>query len=160
MAKEDLLYVYLNEELVGQLIRKTTGAIIFEYEKNWLENDNAIPISLSLPLDKKEYKGPEVYNFFDNLLPDDKGIRVRIAKNRQASSDEPFDLLAAIGEDCVGALRFVGKKSSKPSTKILAKNLSTKDIANTLKGLKIFLWVCKGRMAKAFVYQWLVLKKK
>lgn len=45
-----------------------------------------------------------MFNFFDNLLPDNREIRERIAKRYQTDSLQPFDLLYEIGRDCVGAL--------------------------------------------------------
>ena len=55
------------------------------------------PISLSMPLQLQEYQGDCVYNFFDNLLPDNTEIRNRIVSRYNANSNQPFDLLVAIG---------------------------------------------------------------
>ena len=44
------LNVYLNARLVGWLRRESSGAIDFKYDKDWLAWENAIPVSVSLPL--------------------------------------------------------------------------------------------------------------
>lgn len=96
----------MNGILVGKLEKdpKTTS-LKFSYEKNWLSLTGARPISLSLPLSEKIYTGDLVFNFFDNLLPDNIDIRKRIQTLFSVRSHEPFDFLAAIGKDCVGALQ-------------------------------------------------------
>jgi serine/threonine-protein kinase HipA len=44
------LNVFLNSRLVGMLRRESTGAIDFQYAKDWLGWENTFPVSLSLPL--------------------------------------------------------------------------------------------------------------
>ncbi|WLI78853.1 type II toxin-antitoxin system HipA family toxin [Kosakonia sp. H02] len=98
------LSVYMNGYLVGSLMQQNSGANTFQYHSDWLQTAGARPISLSMPLRKAEYAGEVVFNFFDNLLPDNREIRERIARRYQANSLQPFDLLYEIGRDCVGAL--------------------------------------------------------
>jgi len=92
---------------VGDLTKDRSGALSFMYVSEWLETPGARPISLSLPLQHKIYTGNVVYNYFDNLLPDNKQIRDRIQARFKVSTSHPFDLLAAIGMDCVGAIQIV-----------------------------------------------------
>ncbi|PPS64945.1 hypothetical protein CRX72_00835 [Pantoea sp. BRM17] len=61
---------------------------------------------LKLPIGKR------VYNFFDNLLPDNPEIRGRILARYNADSTQPFDLLARIGADTVGALQLLPKDAA------------------------------------------------
>lgn len=102
----DKLDIYMNGLLVGELHRSNSGAHRFNYSLNWLETPGARPISLSMPLTRNAYEGPEVINFFDNLLPDNQEVRDRIVARYQADSKQPFDLLKAVGRDTVGALQF------------------------------------------------------
>jgi serine/threonine-protein kinase HipA len=101
------LNVYLNARLAGQLRRDTSGAINFKYDRDWLTWDNAIPVSLSLPLREDRYIGDPVLAVFDNLLPDSDDIRRRVAGRSGAGGADAYNLLAAIGRDCVGALQFL-----------------------------------------------------
>lgn len=98
------LSVYMNGFLVGSLVQQNSGANTFQYHQTWLQTAGARPISLSMPLREIEYSGEVVFNFFDNLLPDNREIRERVARRYQANSLQPFDLLYEIGRDCVGAL--------------------------------------------------------
>jgi serine/threonine-protein kinase HipA len=81
----------------------------FSYDRDWVESKEARPISLSLPmnLDGQPLKGQRVGYFFDNLLPDSEGIRQRIRTRYGTKDASAFDLLEAIGRDCVGALQLL-----------------------------------------------------
>lgn len=81
----------------------------FSYDARWVESNEARPLSLSLPmnLDGQALKGERVDFFFDNLLPDTDGIRQRIRSRYGTRSAGAFNLLEAVGRDCVGALQLL-----------------------------------------------------
>jgi serine/threonine-protein kinase HipA len=101
------LNVFLNGRLVGLLRRESTGAIDFQYAREWLDWENTFPVSLSLPLREDRYIGALVTNVFDNLLPDSDQIRRRIAQRVSADGTDAYSMLSALGHDCVGALQFL-----------------------------------------------------
>jgi serine/threonine-protein kinase HipA len=101
------LNVFLNARRVGTLRRESTGAIDFQYAKDWLAWENTFPVSLSLPLRENRYIGTPVINVFDNLLPDSDAIRKRVAERVGAGGTDAYSLLTALGHDCVGALQFL-----------------------------------------------------
>jgi len=101
------LNVLMNGILIGKWVKTTQGALVFSYDEAWLNTPAARPLSLSLPLTKNAYSGDGVYNFFDNLLPDNLQIRARIQTKFRIPTNHPFDLLAAIGRDCVGAIQLI-----------------------------------------------------
>jgi serine/threonine-protein kinase HipA len=81
------------------------------YADSWLTSASVRPLSLSLPLPlvgNEPLRGELVENFFENLLPDSSAIRKRLAQRYAAGSEDTFDLLAAIGRDCVGAVQLLG----------------------------------------------------
>ncbi len=102
-----VLDVYVGSSRVGQYTRAPGGATSFRYDSDWLSSDRAFPISLSMPLSDRNWSGEAATSYFDGLLPDDRVVREKIAAREQADSAGIFDLLAVIGRDCVGALRFV-----------------------------------------------------
>ncbi|HJP67634.1 MAG TPA: type II toxin-antitoxin system HipA family toxin [Sphingomicrobium sp.] len=130
------LNVYLNARLVGRLRRESSGAIDFQYDKDWLAWDNAIPVSVSLPLREDRYIGDPVIAVFDNLLPDNDDIRRRVAERSHADGSDAYSLLSAIGRDCIGALQFLpdGQAPAAAGT-IDAKDASDKDIAAIIANL-------------------------
>jgi serine/threonine-protein kinase HipA len=48
-----------------------------------------------------------VSDYFDNLLPDSKTIRERIAGRYKTGGTSPFELLTKLGRDCVGAIQML-----------------------------------------------------
>jgi serine/threonine-protein kinase HipA len=101
------LHVFLNGRLVGLLRREPSGAIDFRYEPDWLSWEHALPVSLSLPLREDRYIGAPVAAVFENLLPDNRAIRDRMAARVYAEGTDAYSLLSVIGRDCVGALQFL-----------------------------------------------------
>jgi HipA N-terminal domain len=135
--KNPPLRVLLNGREVGLLSRASSGAIDFQYAREWLDWENAIPVSLSMPLREDRYIGPPVLAVFENLLPDNKSIRDRVAARVQASGTDAFSLLGKIGHDCVGALQFLpdGMNAGKAGA-IDGRPISDEEIARKIKDLK------------------------
>lgn len=79
------------------------------YDDTWARSDVGRPLSLSLPFNphNEPLHGSVVENYFDNLLPDSNAIRKRVAARFKTGSVEAFDLLQAIGRDCVGAVQLL-----------------------------------------------------
>ena len=101
------LNVWMNGELVGTWA-VDRGSHAFNYAQSWVESEHRRSLSLSIPISASlEAKGPVVRNYFDNLLPDNDQIRSRIGKRFSTKSTEVFDLLEAIGRDCVGAVQLL-----------------------------------------------------
>lgn len=131
------LDVYLNGYLVGEFKKSSNGAHSFSYSNNWLTLSGSRPISLSMPLAKSEYRGDVVYNYFDNLLPDNSEVRQRIVARYQAGSSLPFDLLSMIGRDCVGALQLLPKGQSPLNVKKLEyKALDNEELDKIIMGYR------------------------
>lgn len=102
------LWVWMNGEHVGVWHRGRTGNHRFTYESTWLNSPRVRPLSLSMPMTPdRTVSGEIVVNYFDNLLPDDDRIRRRVATRFRTSSTEAFELLQAIGRDCVGAVQLL-----------------------------------------------------
>ncbi|MBF0442379.1 MAG: type II toxin-antitoxin system HipA family toxin [Oligoflexales bacterium] len=130
--KSKSIAVLMNGIPVGTLTKASTGVLSFQYEHSWLATDQSRPVSLSLPLRAEVYNGEVVYHFFDNLLPDSDRIRARIQQRFQLASTQPFDLLEAIGYDCVGALQICDPGRMTNLTEIVADPLTDDDIERIL----------------------------
>ena len=132
------LDVYVGSSKVGRYSRAANGSTTFRYNPAWLSSERAFPISLSMPLSDRPWSGTNVLSFFEGLLPDDPTIRDKIASREHAESASTFDLLAAIGRDCVGALRFVpeGMDPGDPA-KMSSRPISDAEIASRISALGI-----------------------
>lgn len=130
------LQVFLNGRSVGVLRRETSGAIDFTYDRDWLAWDNAIPVSLSLPLREDRYIGAPVAAVFDNLLPDNEEVRRRLAERSHAAGSDAYSLLSAVGRDCVGALQFLPEGDEPgPAGTIDGRPVTDKEIAAMVRDL-------------------------
>jgi serine/threonine-protein kinase HipA len=123
----------MNGRLVGRLTRLASGALRFAYHPEWLASAIATPISLSLPLTTQPYAGGVVASFFDNLLPDNDDMRRRMQASLGTESARPFDLLAAAGADCVGALQLFEGDVVPDVRRIEASRISDGHIARILR---------------------------
>jgi serine/threonine-protein kinase HipA len=131
------LNVFLNGRLVGRLRRQSTGAIDFQYAAPWLTWENAIPVSLSLPLREDRFIGDPVIAVFENLLPDNRQTRQRLAERVKAKGYDAYSLLAAVGRDCVGALQFLPDgEEPGPAGGVSGRDIGDEEIAGILRDLK------------------------
>jgi serine/threonine-protein kinase HipA len=110
----------------------------FTYAESWLHSSQFRPLSLSLPagFGASTLSGDAVESWFDNLLPDSEVIRRRAQTRFHTASTSAFDLLAAIGRDCAGALQLL-PPDQEPSgiDRIEAKPLSNQEIGQRLRAV-------------------------
>jgi serine/threonine-protein kinase HipA len=85
------------------------GTHVLRYDPAWVTSPAGRVLSLSLPFTPGNiaHRGDAVANYFDNLLPDSDPIRSRIRSRYGTASTDAFDLLSAIGRDCVGAVQLL-----------------------------------------------------
>src|SRR3990167_11266137 len=105
MKAKNHLNVWYEKKLVGTLSRNSIDLIGFHYDKDWLSNGFAI--SQQLPLSIPEYLPTTgtAHRFFANLLPE-ANARMHIVRDLKISNSD-FELLAAIGGECAGALSIL-----------------------------------------------------
>jgi serine/threonine-protein kinase HipA len=113
------LDVWMNGEPVGSWSVSPRDGHAFAYAAEWLLNTNRRPLSLSLPLTRETspFRGALVESYFDNLLPDSRAIRARLARRHHVGASQAFQLLEAIGRDCVGAVQLLPAGSPAPQVK-------------------------------------------
>ncbi|MGU7810760.1 type II toxin-antitoxin system HipA family toxin [Burkholderia sp. AW49-1] len=106
--RHDRLDLWMNGIPVGYWeVRRGVERLV--YLPAWVDDPQGRPLSLSLPFTpgNQPHQGAIVADYFDNLLPDSQPIRRRIAQRYRLGSTAPFELLASIGRDCVGALQLL-----------------------------------------------------
>jgi serine/threonine-protein kinase HipA len=105
---QSTLSIWMNGHRVGTWTR-ARGTHRLQYDQAWALSPAGCALSLSLPFTpgNTAHQGDSVANYFDNLLPDSAAIRNRIRTRFAIPGAEAFDLLAAIGRDCVGAVQLL-----------------------------------------------------
>jgi serine/threonine-protein kinase HipA len=125
----------VNGTLAGEWRIPARGETEFQYDPAWVASEEGRPLSLSLPfsLDHGSIKGRPVECYFDNLLPDADLIRKRVQERFHTDSRDAFDLLAAIGRDCVGAVQLLPAGEHPTDVRTIdAAPLSEADVERTL----------------------------
>ncbi|WPB59486.1 type II toxin-antitoxin system HipA family toxin [Xylophilus sp. GOD-11R] len=99
----------MNGVFVGTWSLSQPSGETLQYDTAWVASAEARPLSRSLPImpGNPPHRGAVVHDYFDNLLPDSKDIRDRVARRWRAAGTDAFDLLAEIGRDCIGALQIL-----------------------------------------------------
>jgi serine/threonine-protein kinase HipA len=109
-------------EPIGKLTRTISGNVTFNYTSEHLGLSNALPLSLSLPLQEPAFGDVLARTFFSNLLQErDQPLR----EVMESHGIEPTDLaglLFHLGSDCAGAVSILPDGS--PPTKVPG-NLAT-----------------------------------
>lgn len=92
--------VFLKDMFAGTLTEDDMGYEL-RYEPDYLKSENALPVSLTLPLTEKPYRDKILFPFFDGLIPE--GWLLDIAEqNWKISARDRFSLLLACCKDCIG----------------------------------------------------------
>ena len=107
MTEDNTLNVLIADNHAGAITRRQGGRHRFEYLKSWQQNPRAIPLSYSMPLQQDSHGTRIVTDFMWGLLPDNEGTLQRWGTRYKVSPHNPFELLAAIGEDCPGAVQII-----------------------------------------------------
>lgn len=108
------LDIWMNGHRVGQWDRNRAGIDRLTYDPEWMASPQGRPLSLSLPFafghdphESVSIRGDAVAAYFDNLIPDNQRILQRMHERYATRSTSAFDLLAAVGRDCAGAVQLM-----------------------------------------------------
>jgi serine/threonine-protein kinase HipA len=130
------LTVWMNGERVGEWgTLRGARTPFFRYEESWANSPHGRALSLSVPVTAdREVKGRAVEYYFDNLLPDSAELRSRIRTRFKTRSADAFDLLTAIGRDCVGAVQLLPPKGEPLGwDRVDAAPLTEEEVERTLR---------------------------
>ena len=100
------LNVFFGNEKAGYIESTENRGVIFAYEKNYLKNKNAVPLSASLPLQTEEFSQKQCIPFFSGLLPEEDS-RKKIADYLHISETSTLKLLEALGGECAGLVSIL-----------------------------------------------------
>ena len=126
----------MNGQRVGLWTASPGRPQTFRYDEAWLSSEARRVLSLSLPftVGNESLRGAAVEHYFENLLPDNEQIRRRIQSRFVTESGSTFDLLSAIGRDCVGAVQLLPVDQPHPDVKkITSKRLNESGVARAIR---------------------------
>ena len=136
----ELLVAILGSDKVGEVCRARGGRLQFVYEEAWRRSPGAVPLSLSMPLAAREHGHDAIDAFLWGLLPDSEAVLRRWGSRFQVSARNAYALMAHVGEDCAGAVRFVRPErldeAAAPPAGIEVDWLTEADVASRLRTLR------------------------
>ena len=92
--------------MAAGILEETDEGYEFQYDKEYLADKAAAPVSLTLPLSEKPYKSPVLFPFFDGLIPEGWLLDVAL-RNTDISELDRFSLLLLCCKDCIGAVSVI-----------------------------------------------------
>ena len=92
--------VYIQNHYAGTVEETDTG-YSFRYDKKYLEMENAVAVSLTLPMREEPYESKVLFPFFDGLIPEGWLLEV-VTRNWKISYKDRFGLLLIACQDCIG----------------------------------------------------------
>jgi len=101
------LAVLLEGRAIGAVTQNAAGSLAFEYDEGWIEAGPGIPLSLSMPLQRRRHGDDAIAPFMWGLLPDNETTLQRLGREFGVSPRSAFALLGMLGEDCAGAVQFI-----------------------------------------------------
>lgn len=96
--------VYRNKTFAGLLIKISSEEYIFQYDKDYLEKDNAKAISLNFPLQEKEFKSNYMFAFFFNMLAEGSMKDLQCKQLRIDKDDNFSRLLKTTNMNTIGSI--------------------------------------------------------
>lgn len=75
----------------------------FRYDKDYLQTERVLPISLTLPLREEPYQSKVLFPFFDGLIPEGWLLDLTV-KNWKLHPADRMGLLLTACKDCIGAV--------------------------------------------------------
>lgn len=91
--------------MAGYIIENEEG-FHFQYHPDYLTLQNALPISLTLPLTKNAYNSKTMFPFFDGLIPE--GWLLDIAERTwKLDSRDRMGLLLKYCKDCIDTVTII-----------------------------------------------------
>ena len=96
--------VYYKGEEAGTLTQNDDGSFLFRYADLWMAGTDKPPISLTLSKSVQEHRSDHLFPFFYNMLPEGSN-RETLYRLIRIDKDDLFGLLlAAAGDDAIGAV--------------------------------------------------------
>lgn len=97
--------IYRKGILAG-ILTEDGGEYRFCYETSYVSREDAVAISLTLPLQEKEFVSPVLFPFFDGLIPEGWLLDVAL-RNTDISILDRMSLLLLCCKECIGSVSVV-----------------------------------------------------
>ena len=97
--------IYRKGILAG-ILTEDGGEYRFCYDEAYLKDEDAQPVSLTLPLQTEAYVSPVLFPFFDGLIPEGWLLDAAL-RNTDISILDRMSLLLLCCKECIGSISVV-----------------------------------------------------
>ena len=97
--------IYRKGILAG-ILTEDGGEYSFCYDSSYLKWDEALSISLTLPLQEEAFVSPVLFPFFDGLIPEGWLLDIAL-RNTDISILDRMSLLLLCCKECIGSVSVV-----------------------------------------------------
>ncbi len=98
-------YVYTQKKYAG-ILNETDEGYSFVYDKDYLKSEDALPVSITLPLRDEEYISKTLFSFFDGLIPEGWLFEATI-KNWKLDRNDRFGIMLVTCRDSIGDVEIL-----------------------------------------------------
>lgn len=102
----------LYDGILAARLSETDDGYELTYEKTWLDDKDAKPISLMLPLQAETYHSKVLFAFFDGLIPEGWLLDI-VIDNWKLKANDRFEILVTACRDTIGAVT-IEPENNKP----------------------------------------------
>jgi serine/threonine-protein kinase HipA len=92
--------VYVRNIFAG-VLSETDFGYSFKYDNDYLGNEQATPVSLTLPLQSEEFTSKTLFSFFDGLIPEGWLLNI-VTHNWKLNEKDRFGILLVACKDPIG----------------------------------------------------------
>ncbi len=103
--------VYFKDKLAGVVWQDENG-YGFSYDSLYLAQADAVPVSLTLPLQEDVYNSNTMIPFFDGLIPEGWLLNIAV-KNWKLNERDRMSLLLTVCKDCIGAVSIINNEEEE-----------------------------------------------
>lgn len=92
--------IYVRNLYAG-ILSETEEGYEYQYDKDYLMNKDASPVSLTMPLQEEVFFSKTLFAFFDGLIPEGWLLDI-VTHNWKLDPGDRFGILLAACKDCIG----------------------------------------------------------
>ncbi len=93
-------HVYIRDFFAG-VLEETDEGYSFSYDLDYIKSENAVPVSLTLPIQNERFSSRTLFSFFDGLIPEGWLLNI-VTRNWKIPENDRFAVLLVACKDPIG----------------------------------------------------------
>lgn len=93
-------YVYIRDFYAG-VLEETDEGYSFSYDSDYINSENKVSVSLTLPIQSQSFTSRTLFSFFDGLIPEGWLLKT-VTRNWKIPENDRFAILLVACKDPIG----------------------------------------------------------